>query len=156
MKRWMMLAGLMVAMAGMVVVATAGEGSMGAVKTDLRTRTDPGDTYGSGPVAGFAILNTNADGNLIVNARLKSGQADTMFYLWVVIDGSNQGVVASLMTNRKGKGGACVELPLPDPMAETVDVRVVVDNWSPGNMPLPYVGYATSEETLPVKKMDMD
>jgi len=138
------------------VVAYAGQGR-GAVKTDLRERTDTGDTYGSGPVAGWVILNTNARGILIVTAKLADNMPDTDFTVWVVVNGTWMSAdLGTLSTNRRGKGVGHLKLDLADYLPadyaeDTVPVRVVVDNWYPGNMPLPYIGYATYEEDVPLK-----
>ena len=138
-------------------VAQAGKGR-GAVKTELRERTDPGDTYGSGPVAGWVVLNTNAKGILIVRAKLADNMPDTDFTIWVVVDGLwLEADLGTLSTNRRGKGLGRLKLDLADYLPadyaeDNVQVRVVVDNWYPGVPTPPYVGYATSEEDVPLKK----
>jgi len=134
-----------------------GPKAKGAVKTDLRERTGPNDRYGSGPEAGWAIANTNADGLLIVNAHLDSGEPDMEFTVWVVVNGTWLEVdLGTLNTNKQGKGNSHLELTLSDYLPEgysedTVSVRVVVDNWYPGSTPEPYIGYATSEVNVALK-----
>jgi hypothetical protein len=141
-----------------VVLCVAGIAlAKGAVKTDLRERTGPNDQYGSGPEAGWAIANTNADGLLIVNAHLDSGEPYMEFTVWVVVNDTWLKVdLGTLTTNKQGKGNSHLELTLSDYLPEgysedTVSVRVVVDNWYPGSTPLPYIGYATSEVNVALK-----
>lgn len=130
---------------------------LGAVKTALRERTDPQDRYGSGPEVGWVIANTDAEGLLIVNAHLDAGEPDTSFTVWVVINGMwMEEDLGELATNAMGKGNANLKLELakyvPEAYGEdTIDVRVVVDNWYPGDTPTPYIGYATSEVKVSLK-----
>ena len=151
------LAAVLLVFGSLALTADAGPGK-GAVKTDLRERTDPGDTYGSGPVAGWVILNTNAEGMLIVTAKLTDEMPETDFTIWVVVDGTWLAEdLGSMTTNRNCKGVGHLKLDLADYLPadypeDTVPVRVVVDNWYPGSMPLPYVGFATSEEDVPLKQ----
>ena len=132
-------------------VAQAGKGR-GAVKTDLIERTADGD------VAGWVVLNTNAKGILIVRAKLADNMPDTDFTIWVVVDGLwLEADLGTLSTNRRGKGLGRLKLDLADYLPadyaeDNVQVRVVVDNWYPGVPTPPYVGYATSEEDVPLKK----
>ena len=142
----------------LALLADAGQGK-GAVKTDLRLRTAPEDTYGSGPVAGWVILNTNAEGMLIVTAKLMDDMPDMDFAVWVVVNGRWLAAdLGTLSTNGRCRGVGHLKLDLADYgvdetyTEDTVPVRVVVDNWYPGSTPLPYLGFATSEEDVPLKK----
>ena len=140
----------------LALLADAGQGK-GAVKADLRLRTDPGDTYGSGPVAGWVILNTNAEGILIVTAKLGDNSPDMDFTIWVVVDGTWLAEdLGNMSTNGQGKGVGHLKLDLADYLPagyaeDTVPVRVVVDNWYPGVPTPPYLGFATYEEDVPLK-----
>ncbi len=144
----------------MAVTILASGSNLGSVKTALRERLDTADRFGIGPEVGWTIANVDAEGLLIVNIHMANGMPDMTFTVWIVIN--NEWIVrdlGELTTNRKGRGNAYFELQLskypPDgTTAEMVDVRVVVDNWYPGDRPWPYIGYATSENEVPLKKSE--
>ncbi|MBA7635470.1 hypothetical protein ES703_43074 [subsurface metagenome] len=127
--------------------------SMGAVKLALHERM-PGDLYfeeGSGSRVGWAIVNTNADGELIVQTHLDNGEENQTFDVYVRInDEWHPADVGSLTTNRQGKGNAHAELNLADypPSTEPISVQVVVKPTGATAI----IGYATATESVPLKK----
>lgn len=105
-----------------VVVPVATAGGKGAAKMTLTDREDDA-------TVGFAVANTTADGRLIIEIHLDDGEADTLFDVWIKIDGVNltwpDDPSGNLTTNCKGKGNAHVVVDLATE-AETIEVTVVV------------------------------
>lgn len=120
--------------------------SMGAVKIALSERL-PGDDYyeaGSGGEVGWAIINTTADGRLIVQIHLDKGAASEVFDVYVRINGTAE-EVGTLSTNRQGKGNSSFTLDITGETALDVQivVKVGVDLGTPG--------YASDTESVPLK-----
>jgi len=114
-------------------------GRNGATKTPVMD----GETQ-----VGWAILNTDCEGFLVVNVHLDDGLAEEAFTVRV-----NGGIVGSLETNRKGKGNFYTEIDLPDDVGEVIDVRVTLVAIIPGGPddPTAVVRYRTDLVSVPVK-----
>jgi len=128
---------LWVAVGMLAVSSLVFGGGNGAVKTPV---------WDGGNEVGWAILNTDCEGILIVNVHLGDGLADEEFTVRL-----NGDVIGSLQTNRKGKGNFYTELDLPDDVGESVDVRVALIATIPGDIPA-VVRYRTDLVTVPVKQ----
>ncbi len=90
--------------------------SQGAVKAML----DPDD--------GWAILNTNAQNDLIVQIHLAQGKPDTAYAVDLCINGGERENVGSLTTNGEGNGNAHIVVPLDPADSDTaVGVQVILD-----------------------------
>lgn len=117
-----------------MMVGTATAGGKGAGKAPLYdtaagfTCAD-GATDTAGPTFGFAVMNINRSGDLIVQASVKRGTANATYDIWVNQDpgacplGAPQ-FAGALTTNRRGNGNAHVTI---DPVdgAENYWVSVV-------------------------------
>lgn len=83
------------------------------------------------PATGWAVLNTTADGKLVVAAHLDDGLPDEEFSVTIRIrygDGSTQVYedVATLSTNGQGKGNAQVQVEIDPPAGSNTLRRVAV------------------------------
>lgn len=146
---------MVVVFATTVLFAIEQEG-IGAVKLVLNER-EPGNPKGgagTGPEIGWAIVNTNDDGELIVQVHLDEGAPGKLFGVYIKVNGEAHWPTpdVQLTTNSKGKGNAHVILNLTDEYkpytGETINVQVVA-LLLPENS---FVGYATDTEPVPLKK----
>jgi len=97
------------------------DGSQGAVKAVLNPTENPDSQ------PGWAILNTNAQDELIVQIHLAFALPDTTYAITLKIDGEEK-VVGSLTTNGQGNGNTHIVVPLELADSETaVDVKVILD-----------------------------
>lgn len=141
----------LVACVAFLMAPAALQAGEGAVKSDLCERQlgDPHDQVGSGPKVGWAIANTNANGQLIVQVHLGNGLPSQTFDVWVKVNGDHSGGPdVQLSTDSQGEGNAHVMVSLADypPSTNIVDVQVVV------KQTLAIVGYATATEPVPLKQ----
>ena len=134
MRRSLFAVGISLAMSSLAIA-----GGNGAVKTPV---------LDAGNEVGWAILNTDCEGFLVVNVHLNDGLADEEFTVRV-----NGEVVGTLSTNGQGKGNFYAEIPLPEDVGETITVRVTLVATIPGDGGLPaVVRYRTDRVTVPVKE----
>jgi hypothetical protein len=127
---------LLISAAVLAVSSFVLAGGNGAVKTPV---------WDGGSEVGWAILNTDCEGFLVVNVHLDDGLADEEFTVRL-----NGEVIGSLETNRKGKGNFYAELALPEDVGETIDARVTLVATIPGDRPA-VVRYRTDRVSVPVK-----
>lgn len=151
MKKYMSLL-ILVCVALLVVgsvAPVAAKGGKGALKMDL-VRTNPTD----GKDVGWAIVNTTADGKLIVEVHLDDGEPSITFdQIRVFVTGETPATCEIfynvLVTNAQGKGNAHVVrdisgLDLPDPLP----VAVVILDFEAAS---PYIRYWTTWKSISLK-----
>jgi len=142
---------MVVVFATTVLFAIAQEG-IGAVKVVLTERIE-GDTDsnapGSGDPAGWAIINTTADGKLQVQVHMYNAPEDT-YDLYVCTSPPYSWNLYVLTTNENGIGNAHVELDIPEHNLEIgqLEVKVVVKIGSGGAI----AGYTNGLTEVPLKK----
>jgi len=125
-----------------------GRGAVKAVLQELQEGDDP-TGLGSGDAAGFVVLNTNDEGVLIVNVKVKRGAADAAFDVTVTIDGIPT-IAGQLATNKKGKGAAHFKLDVSGAYpGESIEVQVAVLPAEAGET----LGYTTAAQTVPLKPL---
>lgn len=125
MKRRDFLRATGVAAVALVMSGPLTEGSddsQGAVKASLYPSGIEENADGQ---AGWAILNTNAQDELIVQIHLGQGLADTTYTVELSINGDVPQDVGALSTNEEGKGNAHVVLPV-GPYTEDSDTDIEV------------------------------
>lgn len=138
---------------GLIAFSVATADSQEAVKLVLCER-EPGDkdnnVAGSGDEVGWAIANTNDNGQLIVEVHLDDGKPGTTFDVYVKInkDCSYPDPDDQLTTNRKGKGNTHLKLNIADYTVLNVQIVLLFD----GGKTSGYPGYATDFGEVPLKK----
>jgi len=123
--------------------------SKGAVKVDLTQRL-PGDGAtdpGSGPAAGWVIINTTADGKLQVEVHMYDAPEGT-YDVYVGINLSTSVLVNQLTTNKNGIGNAHFEYEIPEDAEESIVVKVVVKPVGTSAI----IGYSNGLTEVPLKK----
>lgn len=90
-----------IGMAGMIYAVE----SSGAVKSDLLNRARE--------TVGFVILNTNCEGELIVNVALKDGEANKTYGVDVKINRTDRVFLNRISTNRQSNGNLHGMIPIP-------------------------------------------
>jgi len=111
---------------------------------------DDPNTQGSGDKAGFAVLRTNGEGNLLVRVKLKGAESGEVFNVTVVIDGTPT-VIGQVTTNAKGKGEAqfVVDVSGSYP-ADSINVQVrVLPAGSSATL-----GYTSTTVAVPLASLD--
>jgi len=117
---------------------------------ELLEGDDPG-AQGTGDKAGFAVLNTTAEGVLIVNVKIKGGVAETTYNVTVTIDGVPT-VVGQVTTNKKGKGTGHFEVDVSASYpGESIEVQVAV---TPAGESVT-LGYSSTPVPVALKPMDV-
>jgi len=144
---------MVVVFASTFVIAEEGEG---AVKVDLNLRTggeDP-DAPGDGPAAGWAIINTTADGKLQIEVHMYDAPEGT-YDFHIVINLPPQenfpGPYPQLTTNKNGICNAHFEYEIPEDIPEdavSLTVKLNVKSAGTGGK----VGYASGVKVVPLKK----
>ena len=141
---------MVVVFATTVLFAIAQEG-IGAVKVVLTERRegDGSNDPGSGDPAGWAIINTTADGKLQVQVHMYNAPEGT-YDLYVCTSPPYRWNLYVLTTNENGIGNAHVELDIPEYNLEIeqLEVKVVVKIGSGGAI----VGYTNGLTEVPLKK----
>lgn len=147
---------LCLAMLGILAGPALAQGAgLGAVKLELHERTgvEGWDDEGLGDLVGWAIANTNADGELIVQTHLDDGLADQTFDVFIKVNGNWLWPdVVQLTTNRQGKGNAHTNLNIAayPPPTDPINVQVIVRKVG-ADLTLK-AGYATATALVPLKK----
>ena len=135
---------MVVVFASTFAIAQKGKG---AVKVDLTERlsgdgaTDPG----SGPAAGWVIINTTGSGKLQVEVHMYDAPEGT-YDVYVAINPPPSELVTQLTTNKNGIGNAHFEYEIPEGVV-IVEVKVVVKPVGTSAI----IGYSNGLTEVPLK-----
>ncbi|MBN1256080.1 MAG: hypothetical protein JXA52_00080 [Planctomycetes bacterium] len=122
MKRLLVCA--IIAVLVLAVATTAIADKMGAIKADIYVTESP-ET-----IVGWAILNTNADGMLVVTVHVDDAEPDEVLPVYVKIEGVGLLMVGEITINKQGKGTCNGKVELPEGL-ESLIVRAQIKNLTP-------------------------
>jgi len=136
---------MVVVFASMFAIAQEGKGAVKVVLYE-RDGDEDQDDPGNGEAAGWAIINTTADGKLQVEVHMYNAPEDTYDLYVCTWSPYVPNLYAELLTtNKNGIGNAHVELDIPEGMTK---VKVVVKNCGGAVI----CGYTNGLSEVPLKK----